>query len=291
METTVQETAEDTNLQDIGEGEKDPILNAGEFEGLQKPKKGKGENHPPEGSPRWNEIYFKAKEFERTKEETETLKKEYSELKGSVDEMRRHNEMLAQSLNQTKPEVKDTLDEQIERLQSEMDTANDEGDMKKASRLLVQINGLNTRKIISGLNIPKTDEIVEKVKTTVSGDNIKNVYSEWKKGNTWYKESPSNDNDFILKTAAESLTQKYLGEGLAYNEALNKMTEEVNRLYLKNKSGVQFSSVEGSSNNVKTSTGKKWTTENLTEEHKKVAKMFGMSLQDKAKQLNQIGGM
>jgi len=111
-------------------------------------KKGSG---PPEGSARWEEIYWKAKEGERAREELQELKEAFKAA-GS------HNKALEERISKMETKVvHSSVDSEIAELNREKKKALDDADFDRYDQIRDKIDDLKLAKMAEKFNKPSGD--------------------------------------------------------------------------------------------------------------------------------------
>jgi hypothetical protein len=196
--------------------------------------------HPPEGSPRWNEIYRKAKESER----------KVKQLERDMDLLRDHNKQLAEMKSAELELAKEThtrsIKEQIKDLRVKMKKAENELDWDNFVEYESQVEELKAKeekKSIPFINQPNviTPEIKEETRKAVK---------KFTKENAWFDEN-SDDYDETMADAAMALDQRLMHgwDGTIeerFAEVKNKIEAKFN--YKKNGKDIKLPSLVGGGN-------------------------------------------
>ena len=223
------------------------------------------EHAPPENSRRWKEIYGKMKQYER---ELISVRDEKEALKEMVEEMRNFNKKLAEAIENKHEREEERPENIIAELKRQKKEALESLDYDKAEEI-------NER--IIDLKIELTKKKSEKVERFEDDSAVKNNQKELMRfiNNTeWYRKDPEmrmyanqldnsllQDPDWAVKPVAERLAE---------------VKRRVERRFGWNKS---------SGSPVEDSTGyPKAATIDLSEDERKLAKAFGISPQEWAKQ-------
>jgi hypothetical protein len=189
LEVEVEEKKEDIEAKGNGKGEKDD-------------KKG-----PPEGSERWNTIYWKAKEGERAAAERDALREELKHSRDMMKEMGEHNKKLAEVLenlgegskrSEENAEV-NKVESKIAELRAQRKTAREKADYEAEDRIEEEIADLRF-KVREMKSKPVNQDGKEKGKEASSKkssddgvvltDEDKTIYKEWLTENSWIYENP-----------------------------------------------------------------------------------------------------
>lgn len=230
---------------------------------------------PPEGSPRWNEVYKKMKDFER---DLESEKKEKQNLKELVDEMKAFNQKLSSSLeSQTEAIVgmtsfksKDSFEDTMKQLKAEKREAMENLDYDKVDILEDKI---------FELKMQKTKEIPKPIKPTYTEQDV-NILKDFVETVSWYKDDPE------MRAYANMLDESFLSDNVWGKKPIKERLLEVKkrtekRFGMSTKvSGVEDGKEYGKGN----------ISISLSSDEQNLAKAFGISQQEWAKQKSYIGG-
>jgi hypothetical protein len=159
--------------------------------------KGKKQEDPPEGSPRWNEIYWKAKEGERAIEEAKELKQLLATKEAGIEEMRKWNKAIVESLDSVKGAISDTtkdddiakLDVKLSELKAAKREAREKADFDKESNIDDKIVDLKFE-IKEMKAAPKV--VVKPTPTAEEGikPEDEKIYKSWIHSTEWYRTDP-----------------------------------------------------------------------------------------------------
>lgn len=162
----------------------------------------KNENHPPEGSKRWKEIYRKSKESER----------EIERLKSDIELLRQHNQKLAEmkevELEVTKKVAADNTKDRIKKLRIEMKKAEQDMNWDRYVEYEGQIEELKEQ-------LKPKPEPLKKSEINNNGDDdsvktvVKKAVKKFTKETPWFDEN-SDEYDEIMADAAIMLDQKLM---------------------------------------------------------------------------------
>lgn len=170
----------------------DKIVNSNETE------KGKKIEDPPVGSPRWNEIYWEAKEGKRAREEVKELKEALATKDAGIEEMRKWNKAIIESLDNVKGAISDNnKDNEIEALDAklvELKAAKREAREKVDFDREVAIDDLIADVKLDIRDKKAKAEKIEKKELPLSEDKIdlkdEEQYVKWINETEWYRKNP-----------------------------------------------------------------------------------------------------
>ncbi len=172
-------------------------------------------NTPPEGSLRWNDIYYKAKEGERRVKELET----------DLLNMRKHNEDLSEVLkvsiikdDNSQPNDKDILKE----LKLERSKAAKDLDWDKVYELDDKIDEVKDN--IKLVNTPKTDNVDQRIADTVTYNQEKQIISDFVSNHMPWMNKLDPLYDEVMADAAAGLDKRLIPE---WRGSVSKRIEEV----------------------------------------------------------------
>ncbi len=197
---------------------------------------------PPEGSKRWKEIYWKAKEGERAIAEREALRLELKHSRELIKEMSEHNKKLAEVLEDLSINNKrSAMDNEINKIEDKINelralrkSAREKADYETEDKIEEEIIDLKLKlrelknKPVSQISKDKEKESIAK-KTASSTKNEeeiylteeeKEIYAKWLNENAWIYENPKvrsaaveaektirTDPDFAMATEEEILDE------------------------------------------------------------------------------------
>lgn len=177
-----------------------------------KARQKKQQEGPPEGSPRWNEIYKKAKDGERKTAELEKkIQDMENEHKKTFSELMNHNKRLMESIKETVPVKRNETPQQVlDKLREEKKKARADYDYDKALEIQDQIDDL-----IILVSQSKTEETKAVAKQTLIEEEVTSAVSEFSNKNKWFLEKLPNgkdnpDYDYVKSGAATALERKLL---------------------------------------------------------------------------------
>lgn len=279
------------------EVQEDVFIDPGQLEG--KPKKDpliEQNNITPE-SPRFQEVYGKMKEFERKLKENEAKE---SETKKLIEEMRRHNKELMNSFTSTMKDVSSALIEddvkdeitsiegKINALKEAKQSALNDLDYAKAESIGEEILDLKLE-----LRELKKEKGNKTSKTQVdSGDKkiiqqVAEPFVKFIEENKWYTEDP------IAQGAAIAIDALLVKDPVWNQKPVEERLAEVQRrIYARfpeyAKNGTKKETKPGGVDMSETQSRRDISVETLTPDEKAIAKAFGMTEAEYAKQLAQI---
>ena len=201
-------------------------------------KAAEAKDGPPEGSKRWNEIYWAAKEGERARKEVDALKSQLDSDRAMMKEMSEHNKSLADVLEKIHGTMDKSSDEseitklegQISELRASKKAAREKADFDSEDMIDEQLAkarfNLEKIKEAKAKGKPPTEEkSKEKEAPPKSGeielnDDDKEAISDWVSENKWYTTNPKlrkeaintelnirKDPDFEFATMKEILAE------------------------------------------------------------------------------------
>jgi len=176
METTKQETPP---VKEKAPEEQIIILDTPPEEGTDKPTEKAENNGPPEGSQRWNEMYFKSKELDRIKPAVSALQEENKTIKEKLASIEKQS---------SDSQVKAKLDS----LHSQMDSAAKEDDMATYHKLQTQVNQTILETSTSKPVVPVAPKAAA---TPPSGMNMDVEF--------FIRDNPWFEQDFAMRGAAQ----------------------------------------------------------------------------------------
>jgi len=248
MPDEVQEETQEEVQEEVSEApEEEPVVEP------EQPKK----NEPPEGSKRWNEIYYEAKESKRRLAEFEERMAEKDRL---IEAAIEHNKSLQESVNEIyeKVSVADRPDPNID------PEGYDRWILERAKRSL-------TKQSVPKVEKPVTREKVDKVQQQVAV--MRSIYDDFDQVVEFAKDSlgkdPIKKNELVFSDNPPRALYEY---GL----------EQKNALMNKRNKNLDSARVEGGS------TPPKENKVILTPEQEHARKMLGISHKDYVKQLEFI---
>lgn len=230
---------------------------------------------PPEGSPRWNEIYGKMKQYER---DVEALKKEKEDLKTLVEEMKAFNKKLASSIEAQTDVLTgiakqgqqpiDTIDVKINELKKQRKEALENLDYELAEELSDKIFDLKLeKKEMVNRPIPQPQK-------RISDDDM-NAYEAFITNVEWYQKDPE------MRMYANELDKEFARDSFwgrkPVSERLTEIKKRVERRF--NYTSPKVSGVEGA-----VGYGAKQKTVSLSPEEVRLAEAFGISHEEWARQ-------
>ena len=178
-------------------------------------------NEPPVDSPRWNEVYGKMKNYER-----------------SLEALREHNSKLEEKLNSTLPLSSTTtdIDNQISELTIESEKAFEDGDLKKYHQLTSRITDLRVEKkfSVSQVNNKKQPDIDVAFQV---------AFESFVTDNPWF------EDDDIMKAAATVIDSKLSKDAewgkKSHRVRLNEVARQTKEKFGMGKKIQYYSAVEG----------------------------------------------
>lgn len=207
------------------------VLDPGQEEG-NKVKTYVDTNHPPEGSKRWNEIYYKSKEYDRQKETIDSAKK----TEEAFALMRKQNKDLTEALTrsavateaQTASTVVDPkiaelgkIDEQLVILKEDKEVALKAGNAKAVVEIDEQILQSTTDRAMKEAEIKATPEPLNEDQKIVQRIALA---TEWL--------NPKGEKyDVIMESAAIALDNSLRATIPNTEERLTKVTKEIERRF------------------------------------------------------------
>lgn len=230
---------------------------------------------PPEGSPRWNEVYKKMKDFER---DLDNERKEKQNLKELVDEMKAFNQKLSSSLeSQTEAIVgiassksKNNFEDTLKQLKTEKREAMENLDYDKVDFLEDKI---------FELKMSKTKEVSKPAKPSYTEQDV-NILRDFVETVSWYKEDPE------MRAYANMLDESFLSDNMWSKKPVkDRLLEVKKRTEKRFGMSSKVSGVEDGREH-----GKGSTNISLSFDEQNLAKAFGISPQEWAKQKSYIGG-
>ena len=129
--------------------------------------KDKDTNTPPEGSPRWNEIYRKAKDGERALEKVKELENKIKDEKSTIELIQTHNQKLVDSIEKMS---NITVASNEDRINSELIT-----------KLDTKLNTLRENRIQASkdMDYDKVDELTERSEERRVGKECRSRWSPY----------------------------------------------------------------------------------------------------------------
>lgn len=257
----------------------DEIQDPGQLEG--RPKLKKESSGPPEGSPRWEEIYWKSKEFDRKKEEFEKkaeaeklLIEHNKKLEEALEKLNSNVEKQTQTLQPKNEQVDadklqlDTLDKMIADKRKEKKVAAADSDFDRANDLQDEITDLLAQRTEVKTNLT----VKETSKTTVQdaeARRFEEAESRFIAENAWCNPQ-SPEYDPIKYGAAVQIHDDLAKQGiLDHNKRFNMVREKIDQYF-------NTPTAPMAANPINSSAIPKKKDVDLTDEEKRVAvRMFG----------------
>lgn len=229
---------------------------------------------PPEGSPRWNEIYGKMKQYER---DIEVLKNEKEDMKALMEEMKSFNKKLSASITaqteafteMVKKDPKVSIDEKIQQLKIERKEALENLDYDLAEEINDKIFDLKLEKRdIKPKNIKPPQVDIDAYQAFIT--NVE-----------WYQKDPE------MRMYANELDKEFAMDSVWGKRSVKDRLAEIKKRTEKrfDYNVPKVSGVEGVVGYGKTSKSIK-----LSQDEMALANAFGLSYEDWAKQKLYIEG-
>ena len=246
---------------------------------------------PAEGTERWNEIYWKAKEGERKIEENETLKKQLEDNQNLVQEMRKHNEILAQSMEKVsdatvKIAERGVVDDKSSIIETELKGLREKRKAALLNEDLDSVDDLTEEIFDLKIQLKEVKNKKEEPKSQEKGDTFfdKTPYEEFINASPWFAEDP------IMRASAIEVDSILMSDPKWSIKAdAERLMEVKNRV--ESRFGYKPSNGKGGlvdrGSSVSGGTGKTIT---MSKEEQAVAKGFGLTNEQYAKQKALLGG-
>jgi len=202
---------------DLEETGKEPII-APDVEALVKDWEEGGKQGPKPGSERWNDIYREAQEGKRTKQELDDLKAARIKDREAIEEMRKWNKAIVDSIDSVKGAISDTtsdkdledLETKLTSLKAEKKAAREKADFDRETAIDDQI--VDAKLAIREHKVAKTlakdkakelkvDELPPDEENKLTPEESK-AYKTWTKATTWFQHDPRMRKD-ALETEPE----------------------------------------------------------------------------------------
>lgn len=207
------------------------VTDPGENEG-RKPEAKKPE--PPAGSPRWNEIYRANKENER---KTKELEAKLAEKDRDIEDLRRHNQAVAEALEELKTAkaegdkdvVEETYRTTLQALRDQRKAAIANDDKSTAADIQDKIDDLREERTKWVVNREKEKE-KEKEKTADAGaaPDVSAAVAEFVSSSPWYDEN-HEEYDELMASAAKGLSSKLSADPAWANKSAKVFLAEVKK--------------------------------------------------------------
>ena len=255
----------------------------------------KDDEGPPPNSPRWKEIYWKAKEGERKMQENEELRKQLEKNEALIRQMQEHNRKLAESIEKVseatikvveKGQVEDrtkTIKEEIASLRERRKEALENDNYDLADDITEEILDLKLQlKEVEKSKGKESGEKKEKPKEETDPSFDPTPYEQFVNSSPWFIEDP------IMRAAAIEVDNILSSDPVwAVKSDAERLAEVKKRV----ESRFQYqpkgngSAVEGERRDTSPS-GK---TVKLTAEEVEVARALGLTPEQYAKQKAMLG--
>ena len=190
---------------------------------------------PPEGSKRWNEIYWAAKEGERARKEVDALKVQLDSDRALMKEMGEHNKSLAEVLEKIHGTMdKSGVDSEVAKLESNISdlraskkAAREKADFdaediidEQLAKARFNLEKIKEAKPKAEAPVKKPDEKIVPPPDTGLSEEDKEAIGDWVAENKWYTTNPKlrkeainteldirKDPDFEYATMKEILAE------------------------------------------------------------------------------------